>query len=371
MPKQNEFGSEPLIFVWNGTLELEIREQETVLDSTDKVSLELESKYSTLRDRIPNLEREIKELESLKCALEKEPEFAALLSNARRSNAILSEQLRESQFEVSENKEKLETLEYEMDCFVTRLKAESEIAIDLQAQLSELKLATARQSTVLSQKEAFERKKELQLREIQKLMRESKSNAKKLRRHRDFKRKIIPEARKLKLQLSEWNAKLKRSQKAILALHERLQSENHQIYQEYEELIIAQRAKVAALRQLKKNFRIEVASLQTIVDRLHAQHLSVREIVSKNAAEIDELKMELRVSQEKARLDLVFHQRERNRMLCESLANVERNHDEIAALFEQNRTVRQQMFGPEYTPKRCRTRIFTNHLIGKQQLRRY
>jgi chromosome segregation ATPase len=352
-------------------LEIEIHDQETVLDSTDKLSLELETKYQTLCDKIPNLEREIADLESIKSEIAQELDFQSLLSSAQKSNAILTDQLQDCHFRISENKEKLKAIEYENDHLITQFQTENETAINLQSQLNELELTAAQLSQLFNQKETFLEQQKIQFHEIQKLKRECKNNSVKLRRQKKLRLEIFPETRKLKSRLSECNAQLKMTKRTIIDLHQQFQTENTEIYEEYEELIAPQRLKIANLRQLKKNFRIEVAALHTIVDRLVAQQLSIREVVSKQAIEIDELKMRLRINEEKARLERVFHQKDRNRMLSQRLANIERNHNEIASLFEQNQSMRQQMFGTEHSPKRLRTRIFTNHLARKQQLRRY
>jgi hypothetical protein len=105
------------------------------------------------------------------------------------------------------------------------------------------------------------------------------------------------------------------------------------------------------------------------VDELERQRLSVREAVSKQVSEIDELKMELRVSEEKARLEIGSHNGDRNRMLLSHLPGIEQNHNEIASLFEQNRAVCHRVFGTVGKPTRLHTRIFTDHSAGKQRLR--
>jgi chromosome segregation ATPase len=352
-------------------IEIDISEKESVLESTQKVSFEVEAQYSKLLDRIPDLEREISELESVRREFQEAPNFQAILAKAQQASATLREQLREREFEISDKEAKLKRFENETDDLVAQFKAENSVLMDLQARLDEFEVENGVRSVLAERHEVVMRQREEVLQHINTLKRQSKATAGKIHRHKMIADRVFAQSRALKSELSQCNARLKQTKKAIINLHRRLDVEDSQLVAEYEERIAREQSKIGHLRQLRKNFRVEVDSLQAVVTGLEKQKLSVRDVISKQSSEIDELKMRMRVSEETARWEQVFNKRDKEKRLLSHLEEIERNHDEIVELFHHNRVVRGRLLGDENQKRGFHTRIFTHHLLGRPLLRVY
>jgi chromosome segregation ATPase len=350
-------------------MEREIRRKESDLELTANLRADFAAKYDDLVDGIADLERQIANLQSVKQQLEQQADFASDLADKRRANAMVLARVQSSNFAIRENEEKMKSLEYERESLLLQFNAERERVLELQLELDSLESEQTKRTNLIETKAVMTRQRDSRLSENAKLRFEIKGNAQKIQRLKTIEQKTLVQMRTLKLEFAKASKQLKETKQEIIRCHQEKQIQTAEIYGQYEELIAKERSRIASLRQLKRNFRIEVDSTREVIKRLECQQISIREIVSKQSAEIDELQMQVRIVEEKKRIETVFRTHDRNRKLCALLESAEQNQSEIASLVNHNYTVQERTLRPASTRRSPRTRIFTNRLTHRTELR--